>query len=181
MPVRADVEVFAVPLKVTVPLPVPDDPAEIVSQEVELEAVQSQPEAAVTFTDAAPPPFPIDAVVEDTVGEQAPVCVTVKVVPAMVSVPLRDAPVLAAIVKRAVPEPVPAAPAVSVIHAALLWLIHAHDAEDVVTLTLPVPPVLGKDADEAESEALQGAEKAKVFDSSLTADPPGPSAETWTV
>ena len=69
-----------------------------------------------------------------------PACVTVKVLPEIVSVPVRDVPaVLAAIVNVTVPPPDPVAPAVTVIHVALLTAVHAHPV-GAVTVVLPVPP-----------------------------------------
>ena len=69
-----------------------------------------------------------------------PAWVTVNVLPAIVSVPVRPVvDVFAADVKLTVPLPVPAAPAVTVIHAALLTAVHAHPVP-AVTVVLPAPP-----------------------------------------
>jgi hypothetical protein len=68
------------------------------------------------------------------------VCVTVNVVPAIDSVPVRGVnPGLAAALKVTPPDPEPTAPPVMVIHEALLFAIHTHD-DVVVTVLLPVPP-----------------------------------------
>jgi hypothetical protein len=68
--------------------------------------------------------------------------VTVKVEPAIVSVPVRSGPVFAATVKLTVPEPVPLAPLVTVIQFTLLAAVHAHP-DCVVTVTgPPLPPFL---------------------------------------
>jgi hypothetical protein len=67
-------------------------------------------------------------------------CVTVKVCPAAVSVPLRAAPVLAAIEKPTVPFPVPLAPDVTVIKLALLVAVQPQ-VEVVITFTVPEPPL----------------------------------------
>ena len=56
VPVRAVVAGLAVALKATVPLPLPLAPDVIVNQDVVVEAVQAQLEAAVT------PTLPVDAV-----------------------------------------------------------------------------------------------------------------------
>ena len=69
---------------------------------------------------------------------------TLKVAPAIVSVPERlVVAVLAATLKEVVPGPVPLAPPVTVIHAALLAAVHAHPAP-AVTVLLPVPPAAAK-------------------------------------
>jgi hypothetical protein len=60
-------------------------------------------------------------------------------VPAIVSVAVRAAPVLAATVNCAVPLPLPLAPCVIVTNAALLVLVHAQP-EAAVTVAVPVPP-----------------------------------------
>jgi hypothetical protein len=62
--------------------------------------------------------------------------------PAIVSVPVRASPVLAAAVNATVPEPVPEAPLVTVSHAAFAFAVHAHVAADAVTATEPDPPPL---------------------------------------
>jgi hypothetical protein len=71
-------------------------------------------------------------------------CVTVKVSPAMVIVPVRREPVFAATEYPTVPFPVPLPPEVIVIHVALLVAAHAQPAP-AVTVTLPVPPLEPKD------------------------------------
>jgi hypothetical protein len=68
-------------------------------------------------------------------------CVTVKVWPAIVSVPVRAPPPLVPTVKPTVPFPVPLPPDVIVIHDALLVAVQPH-AVPVVTLTVgPAPPL----------------------------------------
>jgi hypothetical protein len=62
---------------------------------------------------------------------------TVNVWPAMVTVPVRAAPLLAAMFMPTEPFPVPAAPAVTVIHGTPLAAVHAHAAV-VVTVTVAV-------------------------------------------
>jgi hypothetical protein len=74
------------------------------------------------------------------VNEQPLACVTVKVCPATVIVPVRCGPVFAAIENCVVPLPLPLAPAVIVIQAALLVAVHAHPVT-VVTSTDPDPPL----------------------------------------
>ena len=65
-------------------------------------------------------------------------CVTVKVNPAIVSVPVRGAPVFAAMLMPTAPLPVALAPLAIVSQLALLFAVHAQPAL-VVTLTLCVP------------------------------------------
>jgi hypothetical protein len=80
-----------------VPDPVPVAPLEIVTQAAPLDAVQLQFEAVVTLTVPAPPPTGNPWLVDEIVKEHdVDACVTVNVLPAMVSVPVRDvAPVFA--------------------------------------------------------------------------------------
>ena len=59
--------------------------------------------------------------------------------PATVRVPVRTPPGLAATLNRTVPLPVPLAPDVTVIHAALLAAVQAQPVP-VDTATLPIPP-----------------------------------------
>ena len=73
-------------------------------------------------------------------GGAAAACVTVKVCPPIVIVPVRAAPPLAAILKVTVPLPVPDPPPVTAIQGAFDVAVHAQSAPvDVVTATLPVP------------------------------------------
>jgi len=72
--------------------------------------------------------------------------VTVNVWPAMVIVPVRTAAVFAATVKLTDPLPVPAAPAVIVIHDALLTAVHAHVPPAVTVIAVPAPPASAIDS-----------------------------------
>lgn len=165
---------FAATLKVTDPLPLPLAPALMVIHGALLEAVQLQPVAAVTVMVPEPAPYATLADVGEIVGAHTPACVTVKVFPAMVSVPLRlVVPVLAATLKVTVPPPVPAAPAVTVIHAALLTAVHAQPAA-ALTVVLAVPPAAGTDWLVGEIVGAHGALKENVFERALEAVPPGP-------
>jgi len=112
-----------------------------------LEAVQLQEPGLVIET------LPVAAVPSKVLlaGEIAkpqlvpPVCVTVTVWPATVTVPVREAPpLLSATLKPAVPLPVTLLPDVSVIQPALLAVVHAHVLL-VVALTVSVPAVAPKD------------------------------------
>jgi hypothetical protein len=65
----------------------------------------------------------------------------VNVLPAIVTVPVRAGPLFAATEYETVPLPVPLAPAVTVIHAALLAAVQGHVPAEAVTLTVPVDAV----------------------------------------
>ena len=69
----------------------------------------------------------------------AAACVTVNVWPAMVTVPERAPPVLAATLNATEPFPLPLAPEVTVTHAALLLAVQAQPLP-ADTATVPVPP-----------------------------------------
>jgi hypothetical protein len=76
----------------TDPFPLPLAPAVIVTHAAALDAVQAHPAPAVTLTLPVVASAPVDTVVGDNEYEQtAPSCVTVKVCPPIVSVPVRDA------------------------------------------------------------------------------------------
>ena len=108
-----------------------------------LAAVQLQP--AATLTVLFPPPAAAvnDWLVGEIAAEQdAAACVTVNVAPAMVRVPVRlDATVFAATSKVTDPLPDPVAPAVTVIHNALLVAVQLQPVAAItVLLPLPDPP-----------------------------------------
>jgi hypothetical protein len=86
------------------------------------------------------PPATLDGVsVRDWTPMRGP-CVTVWVLPATVSVPVRAVVSgLAATVKLTVFVPEPLAPELTTIQGALLLAVQEHDAP-VATLTLPAPP-----------------------------------------
>jgi len=70
----------------------------------------------------------------------AAACVTVNVWPAMVRVPERAPPVLAATLNPTEPFPLPFAPEVTATHPALLLAVQVQPLP-VDTATVPVPPV----------------------------------------
>ena len=99
---------------------------------------------------------------------------TVKVIPATLSVPVRaEVAVFAAAEKLTVPFPLPGVPAVTVSHDAALVAVHAQPVA-TLTLTDPVDAAAPSAADVADSVGAHGAERANVFDTALVADPPGP-------
>ena len=103
---------------------------------------------------------------------------TVKVIPATLSVPVRaDVAVFAAAEKLTVPFPLPDVPAVTVSHDAPLVAVHAQPVT-TLTLTDPVDAAALSAADVADSVGAHGAERANVFDTALVVDPPGPMAVT---
>lgn len=146
VPVRA-APVFAAAVNATVPLPVPDDdPLLTVNHGAFATAVHAHVGAdAVTATDPEPPVSATfcdaGAIVNVHGGAGGADCDTVNVCPAIVIVPLRAAPVLAAAANATVPLPVPDAPLVTVSHDALAAAVHAHMASDAVIATDPEPPV----------------------------------------
>lgn len=71
-------------------------------------------------------------------------CQMVNVLPATVSVPLRG-PIAGATVKFTEPLPVPLDAEVIVIQGALLSAVHEHCGSELLIITLPAPPVAGKD------------------------------------
>src|SRR5689334_22736717 len=78
-------------------------------------------------------------------GQAKASCVTVKVCPAMVAVPVRCAPLFAATMKPTEPLPVPPVLS-SMIQASLLTAVQAQPA-CVVTVTDPLPPAAAKFCD----------------------------------
>jgi hypothetical protein len=102
-------------------------------------AVHAQAAAAVTSTPVAPPAAVGVSVSGITVKAQPVLWLTVNVRPAIVAVPLRSAPVLAAIDSCTAPLPVPEAPAVTVIQGTFDAAVHAHPFP-AVTLTVVDPP-----------------------------------------
>ena len=110
--------------------------------------------------------------------QAAAACVTVKVIPATLSVPVRaDVAVFAAAEKLTVPFPLPDVPAVTVSHDAPLVAVQAQPVA-ALTLTDPVDAVALSAAEVADSVGAHGADRANVFDTPLVVDPPGPMAVT---
>jgi hypothetical protein len=140
--------------------------------------VQLQPVPAVTVT---VPVVAADDVRFDEVGamvnvQGAPAWVTVKVWPAIVSVPVRDEVlVLAATLYATVPLPVPLVPEVIVIQLALLAPVHVQPVP-AVTVTEPVADEEDvRLRDVGEIVGAHGALNANVFDRGVDWVPPGPT------
>jgi hypothetical protein len=165
VPLRA-APVFAATVKPTDPLPVPLAPEVTVIQDALLTAFQVQvPREVVTaIAVPAPPAAAIDSLFGAIVyvhdgdgggggaggaggaggpgagagGWGASCCVIVCVLSAIVTVPVRGPPLLAAMLNATEPLPLPCAPDVIVIHDALLFAVHVHPLS-VDTATLAVP------------------------------------------
>ncbi len=178
VPLRvAELWLAAMP-KVTVPLPEPLAPAEIVSHVALLVAVHAQPATAVTATAPVLAEAATDRPVCASVEVQgAAAWVTVNVCPPIVRVPVRAVPVLAVTLKVTVPLPEPLAPAETVSQAALLVAVHGQP-EPAVTATAPVAVVAGTACPAVAIDAVQAAEKPNGFESPLSLLPVGPIAET---
>jgi hypothetical protein len=133
--------VFAAAFTATEPFPVPAAPEVIDSHDAPLVAVHAHPFATVTANDpTAPPLAPIDTVVgftEDGHVAEAAAWVMVTVCPAIVSVPVREAPLLEATLNVTVPAPLPLVRPVTEIHAMLLLAVHSHPALAVTDTDSP--------------------------------------------
>lgn len=137
---------LAVTDMLTVPLPFPLAPLEIVSQLVLLlTAVHVQPVSVVTFVDAVPPPEMMFVVVDDRPYVQgAAPWLSVNVWPPIVSVPVRGAGLgLAAAANTIVPSPLPLVPDVMVSHVpALVTAVHVHPFGVSTAVELLPPPAI---------------------------------------
>jgi hypothetical protein len=153
---REDEDVFAATVNATVPLPLPLAPDVIVIHVALLVAAHAQPVPAVTETDPEPPLAATDwlvGLIESL--HELPASVTVNVLPPIVRVPVRELDVvLAATVKPMLPEPLPLAPDVTVIHEALLTAVHAQPAGEV-SATVALPPFAPKLCEVGEIALLQ--------------------------
>jgi hypothetical protein len=138
VPLRDADPVFAATEYANVPLPVPA--ALTVIHAALPTAVQPQPLAAVTVAEPLPLWAAIVAVAGDTLTAQGtPAWVTATMRPPAAMVPLRaSVAVFAATVYANVPLPEPLAPALMVIHGALLTAVHPQPLA-AVTVPAPVP------------------------------------------
>jgi hypothetical protein len=137
VPVRVGPVVGAT-AKATVPAPLPLAPDVIVIHGALLDAVHPQPAAVLTTIVPAPPPGFVVWLSGETSKPQPGDCVTVNGSPAMVSVPVRVGPVVAATVMPTTPLPVPDA-VVSDTQFTLLEAVHTQPGA-AVTATLVDPP-----------------------------------------
>lgn len=138
VPARAG-PLFAAAATVTLPLPVPDAPEAIESHGSFAIAVHEQKLAVVTVTSVvlAPDEVACDAgEIEKLHGAGS--CAIVNVWPAMVTVPLRAAPVLASAFMVTVPLPAPVEPDATEIQGALLTAVQLQRAA-AVTVAVAAP------------------------------------------
>jgi hypothetical protein len=169
--------VFASTLKVIVPLPVPDALPVTTSHGWLEAAVQAHvPADAVTAIEPELAASPTLCEGGESVnvhggggGAGAAACDTVKVCPAIVSVPERAVAVLAAIANPTAPLPVPDAPLVTVSHGAFDAAVHVQVVAEAVTATLPAPAVsgtswvVGEIVNEQGGGGAPACDTAKVF------------------
>jgi hypothetical protein len=129
VPEREKPLVFCMTLKFTVPLPLPDPPDVIVIHGVLVVALQAQPAAPPTVSDAFEDAEDKETAVGATLNVHATApCTTFTVCPAIVKVPVRgDEPVLAATSNVTVPPPLPVAPPEIDIHGAELAAVHGQE------------------------------------------------------
>ena len=123
------------------PLVVPDPPLVTVIHDVLLTPVQLHPLVVVTPVVNGPPAAVAVCEVDERVKLHVPVCVTVSVCPAIVSVPVRGVvAVFAETPYVTVPFPLPLLPPVTVIHDVLLLTpVHPHPLP-AVTAAVCEPP-----------------------------------------
>jgi hypothetical protein len=113
----------------------------MVIQDALLAAVQVQAlSEAVTVILPVPPEEEYELLVGVREQVHPASWLTVKVLPAMVMVPLRAGPLFSDAEYPTVPLPVPLAPEVMVIQSALFVAVQAQALSEAVTLILPVPP-----------------------------------------
>jgi hypothetical protein len=142
-PVRCDAPVLAATFTPTVPLPLPVAPELTLSQAELLVALQAQLLSVFTDTATGSPAADDVCVPGEIEKAHGAACVTVKVWPATVTVPVRSAPAFAATATLTVPFPVPVPPLATVSHAALLVALQAQ-VLPAVTPTLAVSPAAGE-------------------------------------
>jgi hypothetical protein len=140
-----DGPLFEATVKRTVPLPLPLPPDEIVIHGTADAAVHSHPPADCTLNVPCPPLSSTFALVAESENVQPSPWFSVKVRPAMVSVPLRAGPVAAVALYCTSPFPLPLDPELIVSHWVLLEAVQLQPAP-AVTATLPVDAAGGADA-----------------------------------
>jgi hypothetical protein len=143
VPERID-PLFAAAETVTVPDPLPEVPLVTVRKLVLLAAVQLQPEPCVfvTVKVVVLPLAPTLVLIGDTLNTHAGAAwLTVTLFPAIVTVPEREAPMLAAADTVTVPDPVPELPLVTVRKLVLLAAVQLQPVPCVfVTVKVVLPP-----------------------------------------
>ena len=119
-----------------------------------LVALHPQPSAVRTSNEPLAPPVGAFALVDDSVKAQPCPWLTVKVLPAIVAVPDREGPLVAATATFTVPLPLPLPPDAIVIHGTELDVVH-EQPDPAVTLTGTVPPDEGTDCVSGEIANVQ--------------------------
>jgi hypothetical protein len=115
-----------------------------------LVAVQAQSEPVLTVTVPAAASGEVRVTKNGAIvnAQGAPGCVMVKILPPIVSEPVRVAlPVFAATLYATFPLPVPVAPTLTVIHGSLLTAVQLHPVV-AVTATFPLAPIEAANVDE---------------------------------
>ena len=120
-----------------------------------MSTVHAQPAGAVTLT-VPPPPAAGTVCCGGLIAKEHPLdCVSVKLWPAIVSVPVRVAPLLASKAYCTVPLPLPEAPLEMVTHGVLVGAAFQLHPSDAVTATDPVPAAADTVWDPGDSENVQ--------------------------
>jgi hypothetical protein len=128
----------------TLPLPGPAPDVTLIHAAL-LVAFHGQDAAVVTPTDV-PVPAEAETVSADEDKEYAhALWFTVCVCPSITTVPLRAPALLPAMLKPTLPEPVPLAPDVTVIHESLLVAVQAQWLAVVTAIGVAAPPALPTD------------------------------------
>src|SRR4051812_5831520 len=148
-PLRAP-PLFGAAVNCTVPVPLPLDPDGRVIQPTLGVAVHAQVPLVFTVNEPGPPPDPTCCDEGASEYVHPPSCVTVKVWPAIVTVPVRPASVFPAITSCTVPLPDPLFPEEIPIQLALLVAVH-EQPPGAVTPTAIVPPPLAMFCVDADS------------------------------
>lgn len=143
VPVRCG-PVVAATVKLTVPLPFPLAPAVIDIHVSGVVAVHAHPAGVETAMSAAFPPVAGTVCALGLIDAEHPdPWLTVNVWFAMVSVPVRAAPLLAATLKLMLPLPLPLGSDVIVSQLSLAVEVHAQPEAVVTAIGMPAPPAAG--------------------------------------
>jgi hypothetical protein len=152
-------------VKLTVPPPWPVAPPVIRTQVAEAPAVHAHSEGALTATELLPPC--VSKLREDGETEYVQLaapesCEIVKLCPPAVTVPLREAPALAATEYPILPVPVPLVAPVTPIHDAVAVAVQAHPA-GAVMVNVPLPPLAPIDRLDGDKEYVHAATGALAW------------------
>jgi hypothetical protein len=150
--------VFSRTVMSTLPLPVPDAPRVIDTHDEFSLAAHEHPAPAVTvtFTEKLAPAagtFSLVGAIEN--AHAAAACVTVAMLPLIVTVAVREPPVFGPTLNATVPLPAPELPLVMTSQLSLGVAVHVHCGA-VSTATVPLPPLAGTDCAPGRSVQLHG-------------------------